>query len=29
VEGEQVAEGNYALAAFGFLLAGFCFFKVR
>lgn len=28
-DGEQIAQSNYALAAFGFLLAAFCFFKVR
>lgn len=26
---EQVAQSNYALAAFGLMLAAFCFFKVR
>jgi D-xylose transport system substrate-binding protein len=26
---EQSAQSNYALAAFGFLMAAFCFFKVR
>ncbi|HYO92294.1 MAG TPA: hypothetical protein VEQ40_11685 [Pyrinomonadaceae bacterium] len=29
VEGERIAQSNYALAMFGFLLAAFCFFKVR
>ena len=29
MDGEQVAQSNYALAAFGFLMAAFCFFKVR